>query len=242
MPDIEMKRDALPSINRDVYLADEGINLMRPKFFTNDILMFHSCEKIFCRRVTNEHDHRLIIEVGCSNFRLIDIKPEASYYLGVDINPPNSTRVPEKKGAIIRCDARRFFANSRIKDKIMSVFKDRVTCILSFNFLGTMDEPMRLLHQVSRWNADIVLSLFNTTDKATEARIRYYKKCRIVVDQVTKTEEFVRLNCSNGFEAFAFSQTYIESILANLGYGLARKEIHDVFTFMFFRRAPDPLA
>jgi hypothetical protein len=237
-----MKTDALLSTNRDVYLADEGVSLMQPDFFTDEILTFHSCEKIFCSRVTNEYDHRLVIEVGCSNFRLIDTKPEECHYLGVDINPPEGTRIPDKKGAIIRCDARRFFANSRIRGKIITLFGDRVACILPFNFLGTMDEPIRFLHHVSRWNKDIVLSLFNTTDRATEARISYYKKCGIVVEQVAKTEEFVRLNCSNGFEAFAFSQTYIESILTNSDYRLERQEVHDVFAFMFFRHQLNPRA
>jgi len=237
-----MNRDAVRSINRDVYLADEGINLMRPDYFTDDIVAFNSHEKIFCRRLTDDYDHRLVIEAGCGNFRLIDSKPDQCCYLGIDINPRHGTRAPDKKGVIIRCDARRFFTNYRIENKIMDMFENRVACILPFNFLGTMDEPIRFLHNVCRWNKDIMLSLFNTTDQATEARIRYYKKCRIVVEQVTKTEEFVRLNCSNGFEAFAFSQTYIEGILANYGYSVACKEEHGVFAFMFFRRTPDSFA
>lgn len=233
-----MKRAALPSVNRGVYLADEGIGLMQPEFFTDEILSFHSREKIFCGSIASEYDHQLIIEVGCSNFRLIDIKSGDCHYLGVDINPPRRTRAPEKKGAIIRCDARSFFANSRLRGAITARFGDRVACILPFNFLGTMDGPIPFLHHVARWNKDIVLSLFNTTDRATEARIRYYEKCRIKVEKITKTEESVRINCSNGFEAFAFSQTYIEGILAEFDYILARKEVNDVFVFMFFRPCP----
>ncbi|MEI9997651.1 MAG: hypothetical protein WDM91_23860 [Rhizomicrobium sp.] len=226
----------MASINRDVYLAEAGGNLMQPEFFTDDILAFHACEERFFRRVAHDRDYRLVIEVGCAGFRLIDAKPEQCSYLGVDINPRNGTRAPDKKGAIIRCDARRFFANGRIRDKVTSLFQDRVACILPFNFLGTMDEPIAFLHMVGLWNKDIVLSLFNTTHEATEARVKYYEKCHIVVERIARSDEFVRLNCSNGFEAFAFSRSYLQAFLARMGYGLMRQEVHEVFSFLFFRR------
>ncbi len=229
----------LQTANRDFYLAQEGISLMQSNFFTDDILMFHAEEEKFCSRVTNKHDYRLMIEVGCSNFRLIDAKPDECHYLGVDINPPCRTRIPEKKGAIIRCDARKFFTNSQIEDRIGRTFGNRVVSILSFNFLGTADEPLRLLDHVARWNKDIVLSLFNTTERATQARLKYYKGCRIAVEQITKSKDFVRLNCSNGFEAFAFSQDYIELTLTAFDYRLRHKVENDICVFMFFRPASD---
>ncbi|MCP3392209.1 hypothetical protein NLM27_25850 [Bradyrhizobium sp. CCGB12] len=222
--------------NRSVYLADEGMRLMRPDYFTPEVRYFHERERFFLHDLLRSTPYELIIEVGCSSYRLIDIKNDDNDYLGIDISPPRARRLKNWNGAIIRCDANKFFARKRLINEIKRRYQGKILCILPFNFLGTMDAPLEFLTLVGQTPFDLALSLFSTSDRATAARLKYYDLCGIEVRSVDRTDNHVRLDCSNGFQAFAFNPLFLENRISAYGLRLNNAEHHDVCNFLHFQK------
>ncbi len=221
-------------VNRAIYLGDEGIRLMRPGYFTARVRQFHERERAFCLELLRSTTYRLIIEVGCSCYRLIGVKNDDSDYLGIDINPPRGRRLKEDNGAVVRCEANKFFKRRRLVSEIMRRYDGRVLCILPFNFLGTMDRPMEFLTLMCQTPFDLALSLFSTSETATAARLEYYDLCGINVQAVVRTDDYVRLDCSNGFQAFAFDPSVLTSRISAFGFRLNEAKYFDVCNFLHF--------
>lgn len=222
--------------NRSVYLADEGMRLMRPDYFTAEVRQFHDRERLFLHDLLRSTAYDLVIEVGCSCYRLIDIKSDNNDYLGIDINPPRPRRLKNGNGAIIRCDANKFFRRKRLINEIMKRYDGRILCILPFNFLGTMDAPLEFLALVCQSPFDLALSLFSTSERATVARLKYYDLCGIEVQSVARTDDYVRLDCSNAFQAFAFDPIFLRNRISAYGFRLNNAEHHDVCNFLHFSK------
>lgn len=166
---------------------------MHPNFFTPEVRQFHNRERCFLLDLLRSTPYDLIIiEVGCSYYRLISIQNGDNDYLGIDINPPRARRSKNGHGAVIRCDANRFFRRKRLINEIMRRYDGKVLCILPFNFLGTMDAPLEFLALVCQSPFDLVLSLLSASERATLARLKYYDLCGIEVQSVARTDEYVR--------------------------------------------------
>lgn len=223
-------------INRTIYLADNGIRLMRPDYFTPEVRQFHHCERSFFLNLLRSTRYNLIIEVGCSHYRLIGVKSHDADYLGIDINPPRARRSETRDGAVIRCDANKFFRKTRLIDEIVKRYDGNILCILPFNFLGTMDAPLEFLTIVCQAPFDLALSLFSTSKMATAARVRYYDLCGIEVKSVARTNDYVRLNCSNGFQAFAFDPGFLRTRIRSYGFRLDGAEHHEICNFLHFSK------
>lgn len=225
--------------NRSIYLAAEGMRLMRPDYFTPEVRYFHERERLFLDDLLRSTPYDLIIEVGCSSYRLIDIKNDDNDYLGIDINPPRARRLKTGNGAIMRCDANKFFARERLINEIMRRYDGRILCILPFNFLGTIDAPLEFLALVCQSRFDLALSLFSTSERATVARLKYYDLCGIEVQSVARTDDYVRLDCSNGFQAFAFDPIFLRNRISAYGFRLNNAEHHDVCNFLHFSKSSE---
>lgn len=223
-------------INRAIYLAEEGIRLMHPDYFTPEVRQFHDCERSFFLNLLRSIRYNLIVEVGCSYYRLIGVKDDDTDYLGIDINPPRARRSQHGDGAVIRCDANNFFRRKRLIDEIMKRYDGKILCILPFNFLGTMDVPLEFLTLVCQAPFDLALSLFSTSERATAARLKYYDLCRIEVQSVARTDDYVRLDCSNGFQAFAYDPIFLRNRTCASGFRLNHAEHHDVCNFLHFSK------
>jgi len=224
-------------VNRAIYLGDEGIRLMRPNYFTAQVRQFHDYERVFYLDLLCSNRYDLIIEVGCSCYRLIGVKKADNDYLGIDINPPRARRLKKGNGAVIRCEANKFFKRTRLIDEIMRRYDGRVLCILPFNFLGTMDAPMEFLARVCQAPFDLALSLFSTSETATVARLEYYNLCGINVQGVVRTDDYVRLDCSNGFQAFAFDPLFLKNRISTFGFRLNEAGYYDVCNFLHFKKS-----
>ncbi|MGY4568260.1 MULTISPECIES: hypothetical protein [Bradyrhizobium] len=223
-------------VNRAIYLGDEGVRLMRPSCFTAEVRQFHNRERLFYLDLLCTTRYELIIEVGCSGYRLIGIKDDDNDYLGIEINPPRVRRLKSRRAAVMRCEARKFFKRTRLIDEIMRRYDEKVLCILPFNFLGTMDAPMEFLTLVCKAPFDLALSLFSTSETATLARHEYYDLCGIIVRGVVRTDDYVRLECSNGFQAFAFDPVFLVNRISAYGFRLNDIEYHDVCNFLHFKK------
>ncbi|WP_224741426.1 hypothetical protein [Bradyrhizobium sp. 2S1] len=223
--------------NRSIYLHGEAGRLMRPNYFTAEVRQFHELERRFYADLLRAARYDLVIEVGCSCYRLIGVKSDASDYLGIDINPARTRRLKSGKGAVIRCEADKFFKRTRLISKIRSRYDGKVLCILPFNFLGTMDAPMEFLTRVCQAPFDLALSLFATNEAATLARCEYYDLCGIGIESVERTDDYVRLNCSNGFRAFAFEPLFLQNRIAACGFRLSGAQYSDVCNFLHFRKS-----
>ncbi|WP_246799583.1 hypothetical protein [Bradyrhizobium sp. CCBAU 51753] len=223
-------------VNRAIYLGDEGIRLMRPSCFTAEVRQFHLRERLFYLDLLCATQYGLIIEVGCSGYRLIGIKNDDNDYLGIEINPPRMRRLKSRRGAVIRCEAGKFFKRTRLIDEIMHRYDGKVLCILPFNFIGTMDAPIEFLTLVCKAPFDLALSLFSTSETATVARHEYYDLCGITVQGVVRTDDYVRLDCSNGFQAFAFDPVFLVNRISSYGFRLNEIEHHDVCNFLHFKK------
>ncbi|WP_233443155.1 hypothetical protein [Bradyrhizobium brasilense] len=229
-------------VNRAIYLGDEGIRLMRPTYFTAEVRRFHRREKLFYLDLLDATRYELIIEVGCSGYRLIGIKNDDNDYLGIDISPPRVRRLKSRRGAVIRCEAGKFFKRTRLVDEIMRRYEERVLCILPFNFLGTMDAPIDFLTLVCKTPFDLALSLFSTSETATLARREYYDLCGIAVREVVRTDDYVRLDCSNGFQAFAFDPVFLVNHISAYGFRLNDIQHFDVCNFLHFKKSHQEIA
>lgn len=227
---------ASQQINRSIYLDDEGIRLMRPEYFTAGVRRFHDLEKLFYLDLLGDEKYSLIIEVGCSSYRLIGVKPPCCDYLGVDINPPKERRLPQKRGAVIQCEANRFFNKNAFLNRVAQKYSGRVLCILPFNFLGTMDSPLQFLKNVCQAPFDLALSVFGTEEIATDARLEYYRLCGIEVQNISQTHQFVRLDCTNSFKAFAFEPEFLKAVIQADGYRVREFEYHDICNFIHFEK------
>lgn len=232
----DLLRTSSQQLNRAIYLADEGMRLMRPKYFTPEVRQFHDWERFFLLDLLRSTPYHLIIEVGCSSYRLIGVKSDVTDYLGIDINPPRARRSEHGDGAVIRCDANKFFRRKRLINEIMKRYEGRILCILPFNFLGTMDAPLEFLALVCQSPFDLVLSLFSASERATVARLKYYDLCGIEVQSVARTDDYVRLNCSNGFQAFAYDPIFLRNRISAYGFRLNNAEHHDVCNFLHFQK------
>ncbi|MFB9263033.1 hypothetical protein ACFFWD_07575 [Bradyrhizobium erythrophlei] len=227
-------------VNRAIYLGDEGVRLMRPNYFSAKVRQFHNCERVFYLDLLRSTRYDLIIEVGCSCYRLLGVKNEDNDYLGIDINPPRARRLKSRNGAVIRCEANKFFKRTGLINEIMRRYDGRVLCMLPFNFLGTMDAPMEFLTRVCQAPFDLALSLFSTSETATVARLEYYDLCGINVQRVVRTDDYVRLDCSNGFQAFAFDPVFLKNRISACGFRLHGAEYYDVCNFLHFKKGgPD---
>ncbi|MGY4407934.1 MULTISPECIES: hypothetical protein [Bradyrhizobium] len=223
-------------VNRAIYLGDEGVRLMRPSCFTAEVRQFHHRERLFYLDLLGTTRYELIIEVGCSGYRLIGIKDDDNDYLGIEINPPRVRRLKSRRAAVMRCEAGKFFKRTRLIDEIMRRYDEKVLCILPFNFLGTMDAPMEFLTLVCKAPFDLALSLFSTSETATLARHEYYDLCGITVQGVVRTDDYVRLECSNGFQAFAFDPVFLVNCISAYGFRLNDIEYYDVCNLLHFKK------
>jgi hypothetical protein len=221
-------------LNRAIYLDDEGTRLMHPDYFTARVRQFHDFERAFYLELLRSIPYRLIIEVGCSCYRLIGVKSNDSDYLGIDINPPRARRLRNEKAAIVCCEASKFFKRKRLINEIMQRYDGRVLCILPFNFLGTMDGPMEFLMRICQTPFDLALSLFSTSEAATAARLEYYELCGINVQTVVRTDDYVRLDCCSGFRAFAFQPGVLTSRILAYGFRLNDAKSSDVCNVLHF--------
>ncbi|MGV7219054.1 hypothetical protein [Bradyrhizobium sp. UFLA05-112] len=177
--------------------------------------------------------YKLMIEVGCGYYRLLGVKNDDNDYLGIDISPPRERRCGS--AAVICCDANQFFKKKRLISVIMKRYDGKVLCTLPFNFLGTMDDPMEFLTRVCQAPFDLALSLFSTTERATAARLRYYDLCGIQVQSVVRTVDYVRLDCSNGFQAF--DPIFLGNRISACGFRLNHAEYRDVCNFLHFQKS-----
>lgn len=101
-----------------------------------------------------------------------------------------------------------------------------------------MDAPLAFLKNVCQAPFDLALSLFETGETATEARLDYYRLCGIEVQNITRTRDYVRLDCTNSFQAFAFEPEFIKAVVQVDGFLLNGSEHHDVCNFLHFEKGP----
>nr|WP_249808022.1 FAD-dependent oxidoreductase [Bradyrhizobium sp. CW7] len=74
-------------------LAAEGMRLMRPKYFTPEVRQFHDWERFFLLDLLRSTPYHLIIEVGCSYYRLIGVKNDVTDYLWHRHKPTSRTTI-----------------------------------------------------------------------------------------------------------------------------------------------------
>ena len=111
------------------------------------------------------------------------------------------------------------FINSCLSDfyKLINIESAPILCVFPFNLIGNLNECKSQIHNCYTHGFDVVISQFNTTDKAKEIRLDYYKKCEISNIFLNKTDEgdvFRGLD----FESKSYTKRFIIESCTNVGF------------------------
>jgi len=204
--------------NNTYYAGKNGSQIMNTNNFSKEIVRYLNYEQAYISKILSKYIHGTLIELGCDEVRLYGCSAMNEVnYIGVDI-----------RGSLKPCIDDYLSKNSHVKGKfIHSCLSDfyellnielvPILCVFPFNLIGNLNECKSQINNCYLHGFDVVISQFNTTDKAKEIRLDYYKKCGIPHIFLKKTNEgdiFKGLD----FESKSYNKNFIIESCINVGF------------------------
>ena len=216
------------------YGADDGNRLVDEKNYPDSIKNFLKNEKDILINNINEHD--IIIEVGCMEARNMEyaIKNNKKY-IGIDIVPEYieiANRIVEKRKLTSSCeficiDAEKL-DNILEKSKLLKS-SSKPLFFFPFNSFGNMNNFDNVIKSINNIkNSDFILFTYQTNEKSTSERFKYYDNCNYDNLRVIQEENGVRFTADNGLNSMAYNDKFLQDFIKKCGLDIEIKKFADI--------------
>ena len=216
------------------YGADDGNRLVDEKNYPDSIKNFLENEKNILINNINEHD--IIIEVGCMEARNMEhaIKNNKKY-IGIDIVPEYieiANRLIKQRELTSSCEF--LCIDAEKLDKILEESEllkssEKPLFFFPFNSFGNMNNFDSVIRSISNIkNSDFILFTYQTDEKSTNERFKYYNNCNYDNLRVIKEENGVRFIADNGLNSMAYNEKFLQDFIKKYGLELKMKNFADI--------------
>ncbi len=216
------------------YGTDDGNRLVDETNYPNSIKNFLDKEKNIL--VDNIKNHDVIIEVGCMEARNMEsaIKNNKKY-IGIDIVPKYikiANRIAQKRNLTSTCEF--LCIDAEKLDEILEkskLLKDSRNPLFffPFNSFGNMNNFNNVIKSIYNIkNSDFIIFTYQTDEKSTNERFKYYNNCNYNNLRAKKEEYGVRFIADNGLNSMAYNENFFQENIKKRGLDLNVKKFADI--------------
>lgn len=216
------------------YGADDGNRLVDENNYPDSIKKFLENEKSIL--INNLSQHDIIIEVGCMEARNMEHAiNNKKKYIGIDIVPEYieaANRIVRKRELTSTCEF--LCIDAEKLDKILEASNLLKRCknplfFFPFNSFGNMNNFANVIKSISKIkNADFIIFTYQTDEKSTNERFRYYNNCNYDNLKVQYEENGVRFVADNGLNSMAYNEAFLQDYIKKCGINFRIKKFADI--------------
>lgn len=210
------------------YQSTAGDNILNPSSYPLEVTRYLNAEQSLLEIII--HKYQMLVEVGCSDGRHLDIAYKKNkHYIGIDIIP-NKILAGRQKIRRLNFDEKRCKFLCRSAEEISDAIEDsknegfefsKALIFFPFNVLGNMNINSfdKVISDIRKLNMDVYFSLFETDHFSTKVREEYYQNCGC--EDLEKLPDFsgVRFISREGLNSISYhsrwflEKTRLEGIL-----------------------------
>jgi|GEM_PF-1615228 hypothetical protein len=199
----------------EFYQNGYGDRFIDPSLFNDEVAAFLQGEE----QILNTVSCRLcgIIEVGCMHGRYMEwaIRHRKRYF-GVDVVERYISRGQQslRKRGLPAADYHFILGSMEQMPKILndphvSAHPEEYLMLFPFNSFGNMDYPEAAVRAMENLKLHAIISTYQTTDYATNARAEYYARCGYQDLHIVRDACKVGVTSAEGLRSYAFNPTYL---------------------------------
>lgn len=216
------------------YGADDGNRLVDENNYPESIKEYLKIEKDIL--ISNIQSHDVIIEVGCMEARNLEqaIKNNKKY-IGIDIVPEYieiANKIVEERKLTSTCeflciDAERL--DDVIEKSRLLKISNKPLFFFPFNSFGNMNNIENVIQSIQNIKgADFILFTYQTDDKSTNERFKYYNNCNYNNLKVSNEKNGIRFTADNGLNSMAYNEDFLKGFIKESGLDLEFKTFADI--------------
>ena len=216
------------------YGTDDGNRLVDENNYPDSIKKYLEKEKSILIESMGEHD--IIIEVGCMEARNMKYAIEnKKKYIGIDIVPEYieiANRIIKQRKLTSTCEF--LCIDAEKLDRILEESKllkssKKPLFFFPFNSFGNMEHFDKVIRSISKIrNADFILFTYQTDEKSTEERLKYYSNCNYDNLRCLREEIGIRFIADNGLNSMAYREDYLQDFIKKCGLEFKVKKFVDI--------------
>lgn len=216
------------------YGTDNGNRLVDETNYPQSIKNYLEKEREILEQKVKKYD--VIIEVGCMEARNMDVAiRNRKKYIGIDIVPEYidiANEIAKQRNLQERCeflcvDAEKLDDILKTSDLLRK--SKAPLFFFPFNSFGNMNNFDNVIKSISNIkNADFILFTYQTDDKSTAERFKYYDNCNYKNLEVNHEENGVRFIADDGLNSMAYNPKFLEDCIKKSGLNLETKTFSDI--------------
>lgn len=216
------------------YGADVGNRLVDENNYPDSIKNYLEREKNILINSMGEHD--IIIEVGCMEARNMEhaIKNNKKY-IGIDIVPKYieiANRIVKQRKLTSTCEFLCIDAEKLdriLQESALLKGSEKPLFFFPFNSFGNMNNFDNVIRSISKIkNSDFIIFTYQTDEKSTNERFKYYNNCNYDNLRCIKEANGVRFIADNGLNSMAYNEDFLQNIIKKCGLQLKVKNFADI--------------
>jgi hypothetical protein len=216
----------------NVYDTVLGDALMDDTNYPDSIIKFLAAEKEVAAYVSESFS--TLVELGChTGFYVETAIAQGLRYIGVDSTPKYieiaRRRFGESPEVSFVCENAFVALNTISWNSI-----EKPILFFPFNSFGNIYTDLQKAKEVFTQNIPILISLFKTDDKATSARMAYYKRSGLQNLHVIDGDDTICVSADDGFLSAAFNRSAMVRLSRSAGFRLTVFDMSEVGACYFF--------
>lgn len=216
------------------YGTDNGNRLVNETNYPQSIKDYLEKEGEILNQEVKKHD--IIIEVGCMEARNMEVAiRNGKKYIGIDIVSEYidiANRIAKQRNLQETCEFLCIDAE-KLDDilKKSDLLKKSQTPLFffPFNSFGNMSNFDRVIKSIGNIkNSDFILFTYQTDDKSTTERFKYYDNCNYSNLKVNYEKNGVRFTADDGLNSMAYDENFLNDWIKKIGLNLETKIFSDI--------------
>lgn len=210
--------------NKLFYTSLSGKEIMLSYNFNEEVIAFLVTEAAFVSKVLLLNSYDVLIELGCDkakSYSLADL--HAINYIGVNIRESIIKKLEKSN-----YNNAAFYCFDFLEtEKLVPLIENKKTLFFfPFNLAGNISNIKDILISYKKIiNADIILSMWQCSNKADLAREKYYNNCGLInlkFERTNVAHSFV----SNNFTSKSYKSSFLNELIVSNGF-----TIHNKYSF-----------
>lgn len=199
----------------EFYQNGYGDRFTDPLLFNEEVAAFLQAEE----QILNTVSYRLrgIIEVGCMHGRYMEwAVRQRKRYFGIDVVERYISRGWKslRNRGLPAADYHFLLGSVEqmprvLNDPHVSAHPEQYLVLFPFNSFGNMDYPEAAVRAMETLKLHVIISTYQTTDYATNARAEYYARCGYQDLRIVRDACKVGVTSAEGLRSYAFNPAYL---------------------------------
>ncbi len=216
------------------YGTDDGNRLVDETNYPQSIKDYLEKEGEILNQKVKKHD--VIIEVGCMEARNMEVAiRNGKKYIGIDIVPEYidiANGIAKQRNLQETCeflciDAEKL--DDILKKSDLLKKSQAPLFFFPFNSFGNMSNFDRVIKSIGNIkNSDFILFTYQTDDKSTAERFKYYDNCNYSNLKVNYEKNGVRFTADDGLNSMAYDEKFLQDWIKKTGLNLEMKTFSDI--------------